>query len=97
MGKIMENRLDAATAKRKRGRRVATPAVNSKAERQVFARNLRRFRIEANLSQRELGETTRTGQAYISQIELALQNISVEKMVILAQALRKPLYEMLIP
>jgi hypothetical protein len=51
MGKIMENIvLDTAAPKRKW--RVAPPAVNSKAERSIFARNLRLFRIEAKRTQR---------------------------------------------
>ena len=92
----MENiMLNTAAGKRKR--RMEPPAVNSNVERSIFARNLRRFRIEANLSQRALGENTRTDRATISQIELGLQNISIEKMVVLAQALRKPLHEMFIP
>jgi DNA-binding XRE family transcriptional regulator len=96
MGKITENiMLDTAAAKRKR--RGAPLAVNSKVERAIFARNLRRFRIEANLSQRELAETTKIAESYISQLENAMHNLSVETMAVLARAPRTPLHEMFVP
>ncbi len=96
MGKIMEN-IWLDTAGRKRKRRVAPAAVNSKVERAIFARNLRRFRIEANLSQHELAETTKIAESCISQLENAMHNLSVETMAVLARALRTPLHEMFVP
>jgi DNA-binding XRE family transcriptional regulator len=66
----------------------------SQPEREIFARNLRNFRVEAGLSQRELAEQTGIAQAHISQMENAMHNVCIDTMVTLAQALRKPLYEL---
>jgi DNA-binding XRE family transcriptional regulator len=67
---------------------------HSQPEREIFARNLRRFRIEAHLSQRELAEQTGIAQAHISQMENAMHNVCIDTMVKLAQAVGKPLYEL---
>ena len=67
---------------------------HSQPEREIFARNLRRFRIEAKLSQRELAEQTGIAQAHISQMENAMHNVCIDTMVKLAQAVGKPLYEL---
>ena len=67
---------------------------DSQPEREIFARNLRRFRMEANLSQRELAEQTGVAQAHISEMENAMHNVCIDTMVKLAQAVRKPLYEL---
>ncbi len=67
---------------------------SSQPERVVFARNLRRFRVEANLSQRELAEHAGVAQAHISKIENAMHNICIDTMVKLAHAVRKPLSEL---
>jgi DNA-binding XRE family transcriptional regulator len=69
----------------------------SQPEREIFARNLRRFRIEANLSQRELAQHTGVAQAHISEMENAMHNVCIDTMVKLAQAVRKPLYELFMP
>ncbi len=85
------------------GRKRALPAVNrkrapeSQPEREIFARNLRRARINANLSQRELARNTGIAQAHISEMENAMHNVCIDTMVKLAQAVRKPLYELFQP
>jgi DNA-binding XRE family transcriptional regulator len=63
----------------------------SQPEREIFARNLRKFRVEAGLSQRELAKETGIAQAHVSDIENAKQNIGLDTMVKLAQRLGKPL------
>jgi DNA-binding XRE family transcriptional regulator len=84
-------------------RRRALPAGNkrrmpeSQAERELFARNLRRFRIEANLSQRDLAQHTGIAQAHISEMENAMHNAGIDTMVKLARAVKKPLYELFMP
>jgi DNA-binding XRE family transcriptional regulator len=86
-----------------RKRKRALPARNKKwgpvsqPEREIFARNLRRARIEAELSQRELAELTGIAQAHISQMEHAMHNVCIDTMVKLAQAVHKPLYELFRP
>ena len=90
---------DAAAIPKPRKR--ASPAVSNRSasqpEREIFARNLRRYRTEANLSQRELASHTGVAQAHISEMENAMHNVCIDTMVKLAQAIRKPLYELFMP
>ena len=69
----------------------------SQPEREIFARHLRQFRIDAELSQREFAQRTGIAQAHISEMENAMHNVCIDTMVKLAQAVRKPLYEFLMP
>ena len=66
----------------------------SQPEREIFARNLRAARIEANLSQRELAHKTGIAQAHISEMENAMHNVCIDTMVRLSRELKKPLYEL---
>jgi|GEM_PF-4489961 len=72
-------------------------APDSQPEREIFARNLRRARIDAGLSQRELAAVTGIAQAHISELENAMHNVCIDTMVKLAQAVRKPLFQMFQP
>ena len=65
---------------------------DSQPERELFARNLRRFRVEAGLSQRELARDTGIAQAHVSEMENAMHNMGIDTMVKLAQRLGKPLH-----
>ena len=67
-------------------------APDSQPEREIFARNLRKFRVEAGLSQRELAKATGIAQAHVSEMENAMHNIGLDTMVKMAQRLGKPLY-----
>jgi transcriptional regulator with XRE-family HTH domain len=67
-------------------------APDSQPEREIFARNLRKFRVEAGLSQRELARATGIAQAHVSEMENAMHNIGLDTMVKVAQQLGKPLY-----
>jgi DNA-binding XRE family transcriptional regulator len=69
----------------------------SQPEREIFARNFRRARIEAGLSQRDLAQQTGIAQAHISEVENAMHNIGIDTMVKLAQAVKKPVFELLRP
>ena len=69
-------------------------APESQPEREIFARNLRAARIEANLSQRELAHKTGIAQAHISEMENAMHNVCIDTMVRLSRELRKPLYDL---
>src|SRR5262245_42823321 len=72
-------------------------APESQVEREIFARNLRYARIAAGFSQRELAKITGIAQAHISEIESAMHNVGIDTMVKLAQAVKKPLYELFMP
>jgi DNA-binding XRE family transcriptional regulator len=72
-------------------------APESQVEREIFARNLRAARMEAELAQWELAKRTGIAQAHISQMENAMHNVGIDTMVKLARVLRKPLYELLKP
>ena len=85
------------TKPRKRTLPAVGKRLESQVEREIFARNLRRFRTEADLSQRELAHRTGVAQAHISEMENAMQNVCIDTMVKLAQAVRKPLCELLLP
>ncbi len=91
------------TAALPRTRKRALPAASKKRapdsqpERELFARNLRHARIEASLSQRELAHLTGIAQAHISEMENAMHNVCIDTMVKLAQAVRKPLYQLFMP
>ncbi len=84
-------------------RKRALPSMNkrrapdSQPEREIFARNLRRARIEASLSQRELAHITGIAQAHISEMENAMHNVCIDTMVKLAQAVKKPLFQLFQP
>jgi DNA-binding XRE family transcriptional regulator len=72
-------------------------APDSQVEREIFARNLRRARISAGYSQRELAKLTGIAQAHISDVENAMHNICIDTMVKLAQAVRVPLHQLFQP
>ena len=77
--------------------RLQKRAPDSQPEREIFARNFRKARIEAGLSQRELANQTGIAQAHVSEVENAMHNIGIDTMVKLAQAVSKPLFELLRP
>jgi transcriptional regulator with XRE-family HTH domain len=66
-------------------------------ERKIFARNFRRARLTAGLSQAELHQLTGLAQSYISEVERGVRNVSLDKMACLAQAVQTPLHELLLP
>ena len=99
-----DERLPAETSAPEPARRKrALPSTNrkrapdSQPEREMFARNLRKFRIEVGLSQRELASMTGVAQAHISEMENAMHNVCIDTMVKVAQAVRKPLYQLFQP
>jgi transcriptional regulator with XRE-family HTH domain len=66
-------------------------------EREVFAQNFKRARLEAGLSQREIHRRTGIAYPYLSRVERCMENISLDTMAILAEAVGKPLHELLKP
>src|SRR5271166_4205272 len=77
--------------------RLQKRAPDSQPEREIFARNFRQARIEAGMSQRELAKRTGIAQAHVSEVENAMHNVCIDTMVKLAQAVRKPVFELLKP
>jgi len=99
----MEKELASSDAEIAQKRKRALPvrlqkrAPESQPEREIFARNFRKARIEAGLSQRELAQQTGIAQAHLSEVENAMHNIGIDTMVKLAQAVKKPVFELLRP
>ncbi|WCS24872.1 helix-turn-helix domain-containing protein [Methylobacterium sp. NMS14P] len=58
------------------------------AVRQILAVNLRRFRIEKELSQDALADLCEIDRTYISGIERGLRNVSIDNLERLAVGLR---------
>ncbi|MCD2514652.1 helix-turn-helix domain-containing protein [Comamonas endophytica] len=66
-------------------------------ERLIFARNFRKARTKAKLTQR--GVTKRTGfaQSWISAVETGRSNINLDNMAVLAKCVDVPLWQLLVP
>lgn len=64
---------------------------------EVFAANLRRLRLAAGLSQEELAARAGLHRTYVSSVERAQRNISLENIYALAEALRVDPRELLAP
>ena len=78
-----------------------TPTRTSPGERltarQIFARNLRRYRRVIDMSQEELAFKAGMSRSYVSGIERAVRNVSIDNMGELANALGLPLKDLLDP
>jgi ribosome-binding protein aMBF1 (putative translation factor) len=72
-------------------------AVESKLQREYFAKNFRAARKDAGLSQRDIQKKTGIPQSHISEIESAMHNICIETMVKLANLIHVPVHELLKP
>ena len=57
------------------------------APRQILARNLRRLRVSAGLSQEELAYRTGLHRTYISSIERGKRNVSIDNLFKIARGL----------
>jgi len=66
-------------------------------ERRIFAKNLKQAREDAGFTQNELSRITGLTQSFLSKVENARNNISLDKMIILADAIGKPLSQLLVP
>lgn len=67
------------------------------AERLIFARNFRRARKAANLSQRAVRERTGFAQSWISEVETGKSPINIDNMAELAKCVDVPLWQLLVP
>lgn len=67
------------------------------AERLVFARNFRKARKAANLTQRAVNDKTGFAQSWISEVETGQSAINIDNMAILANLVDVPLWQLLVP
>jgi transcriptional regulator with XRE-family HTH domain len=62
--------------------------------RQVFARNVRKARTELGISQEKLAELCGLHRTYVSSVERAERNVSIDNMERIARALNRPLADL---
>src|SRR2546423_9343544 len=67
-----------------RGRKAALAL--AKDLREQFGRELREARLRTGMSQTDVGRITKKGQTYVSEIELGQANLTLDTMLLLAQA-----------
>jgi len=65
--------------------------------REVFSRNLRRARRLHEMSQEQLALEAGLTRAYLSSVELAKRNISIDNLGLLADAVGVPLRDLVDP
>ena len=65
--------------------------------KQILAFNLKRFRISTGLSQEELADRAGLHRTYISSVEHAKRNVSLENIFQLAEGLKVDPQELLKP
>lgn len=63
--------------------------------RMIFATNLRRLRLERELSQELLAEMANLHRTYVGSVERGERNVSIDNMENIANALKVSLREML--
>ncbi|MDF2590158.1 MAG: putative BamHI control element [Herbinix sp.] len=63
--------------------------------REIFSKNIKRLRVEKNISQEELAFLCGLHRTYISDIERATRNVSIDNIEKIADALNVPVVELL--
>ncbi|EKS4072495.1 helix-turn-helix transcriptional regulator [Salmonella enterica] len=66
-------------------------------ERLIFAKNFRKARIAAKLSQRDVRDKTGFAQSWVSEIETGKMAITIDNMAKLARCVDMPLWQLLVP
>src|SRR5687768_3833650 len=66
-------------------------------EREIFARNFKRARREAGLTQEDIIKRTGLTQPFISEIETGKSTVSMDNAHLLAKAVNQPLWKLLNP
>ncbi|WP_306581792.1 helix-turn-helix transcriptional regulator [Dokdonella sp.] len=64
---------------------------------QTFARNFKKARKAANMSQKTVHEQTGIAASYVSAVERATRSVTIERAGRLAKAVGVPLYKLLTP
>ena len=72
-----------------------TPNLLKPTARVIFATNLRRLRLERELSQELLAEMANLHRTYVGSVERGERNVSIDNMENIANALKVNLREML--
>jgi len=67
------------------------------ADRVVFGKNLKRARLIRGLSQEALGDEAGVSRTFVSDVERAMRNLSIDNMSRLATALSVPLRDLVDP
>jgi len=75
--------------------RSPNPQASLNTLREVLAYNIRAFRVERNLSQAQLGHLAQLDRTFVSQVERARVNISLDNIEKLAKALELPADQLL--
>jgi transcriptional regulator with XRE-family HTH domain len=65
--------------------------------KQIFGHNVRRIRTQAGLSQEELAYRAKLHRTYISSVERGERNVSLENILAIAEALKVPPGDLLVP
>jgi transcriptional regulator with XRE-family HTH domain len=65
--------------------------------REVFGRNLRRARRLKEISQEELALRADLSRTYVSEVERAIRNVSIDNMELLSIAIGVPLSDLVDP
>lgn len=66
----------------------------ARAARETFARNMRRLRRERGMTQEALSLESGLMQSYVSEVEAAKRNVSVDNIGRIARALGMPITEL---
>lgn len=66
-------------------------------ERLIFARNFRKARKAAGLTQNAIRQRTGFAQSWISEVENGVSAINIDNMAALASAVETPLWKLLVP
>ncbi|ATS91161.1 transcriptional regulator [Xanthomonas phaseoli pv. phaseoli] len=67
------------------------------AARLIFAKNFRKARIAAKLTQRDVRDKTGFAQSWVSEIETGKMSITIDNMDKLAHCVSVPLWQLLVP
>jgi len=62
--------------------------------RKIFSDNVRKYRIEKNLSQEELAEIANVHRTYIGSVERGERNITIDVMEKICKALKMPIFDL---
>mgnify|MGYP001574471322 CR=1 FL=1 len=68
------------------------PHALEKFEKLFIGEQIKKARAKIGMTQKELAKKLNTSQSVIARIEIGKQNLTIGRLVLIAQALRKKLY-----